>query len=101
MAIKTETEFYRRAMSELNEKGEGYTSGALYWQLNDIWQGASWASIGTIVMGKKSAYRQWHLAVDIDRHRHGHECDHKCGHGHGYKHGWRYRHEQGKGHRQT
>lgn len=45
VAIKTETEFYRRAMSELNEKGEGYTSGALYWQLNDIWQGASWASI--------------------------------------------------------
>ncbi|XP_045607068.2 beta-mannosidase isoform X1 [Procambarus clarkii] len=45
MAIKTETEFYRRGMSEVAENGEGYTSGALYWQLNDIWQGASWASI--------------------------------------------------------
>ncbi|XP_042213967.1 beta-mannosidase-like isoform X2 [Homarus americanus] len=45
MAIKTQTEFYRRGMSELNDNGEGYTSGALYWQLNDIWQGASWASI--------------------------------------------------------
>ncbi|KAK8396338.1 hypothetical protein O3P69_005403 [Scylla paramamosain] len=45
VAIKVETEIYRRWMSEINEKGEGYTSGALYWQLDDIWQGASWASI--------------------------------------------------------
>lgn len=45
VAVKVETEIYRRWMSEVNEKGEGYTSGALYWQLNDIWQGASWASI--------------------------------------------------------
>ncbi|XP_071518434.1 beta-mannosidase isoform X1 [Panulirus ornatus] len=45
VAVKTETEFYRRWMSELAENGEGYTSGALYWQLNDIWPGASWASI--------------------------------------------------------
>ncbi|XP_068243151.1 beta-mannosidase isoform X2 [Palaemon carinicauda] len=45
MAIKTESEFYRRGMSAINSKGEGYISGALYWQTNDIWQGASWASI--------------------------------------------------------
>lgn len=45
MAIKTESEFYRRGWSGLNDDGRGYTSGALYWQLNDIWQGASWASI--------------------------------------------------------
>ncbi|XP_076069531.1 beta-mannosidase isoform X2 [Oratosquilla oratoria] len=45
VAIKTETEFYRRGMSSLNENGEGFTMGALYWQLNDIWQGASWSSI--------------------------------------------------------
>ena len=46
MAIQTETEFYRRWMSSMTSSGEGFTSGALYWQLNDIWQGASWASIG-------------------------------------------------------
>jgi beta-mannosidase len=44
MAMKTETEFYRRSRLEL-EDGEGHTMGALYWQLNDIWQAPSWASI--------------------------------------------------------
>lgn len=43
--VKTQTEFYRRSQSELIE-GKGHTMGALYWQLNDIWQGPSWSSIG-------------------------------------------------------
>ncbi|KAM6961248.1 beta-mannosidase [Aplochiton taeniatus] len=42
--IKTQTEFYRRSQSEILE-GKGHTMGALYWQLNDIWQGPSWSSI--------------------------------------------------------
>lgn len=46
MAVRVETEFYRRCKSDVDDKGEGFTSGALYWQLNDIWQGASWSSIG-------------------------------------------------------
>lgn len=45
VATKVETQIYRRWMSDINEEGKGYTSGALYWQLDDIWQGASWASI--------------------------------------------------------
>ncbi|XP_007172997.2 beta-mannosidase isoform X1 [Balaenoptera acutorostrata] len=42
--VKTETEFYRRSRSEI-VYGEGQTMGALYWQLNDIWQAPSWSSL--------------------------------------------------------
>ncbi|XP_072439843.1 beta-mannosidase isoform X1 [Chiloscyllium punctatum] len=42
--IKAQTEFYRRSQSEIVD-GQGLTMGALYWQLNDIWQAPSWASI--------------------------------------------------------
>lgn len=43
--VKTETEFYRRSRSEIVD-GKGQTMGALYWQLNDIWQAPSWSSLG-------------------------------------------------------
>ncbi|PIK35662.1 putative beta-mannosidase isoform X2 [Apostichopus japonicus] len=44
LCIKFETEHYRRLQS-LIESGEGHCMGALYWQLNDIWQAPTWASI--------------------------------------------------------
>ncbi|XP_078660192.1 beta-mannosidase-like [Branchiostoma floridae x Branchiostoma belcheri] len=44
MCIKTESEFYRRSRSEI-VNGMGHTMGALYWQLNDIWQGPTWSSL--------------------------------------------------------
>lgn len=42
--VKTQTEFYRRSRTEVVE-GKGHIMGALYWQLNDIWQAPSWSSI--------------------------------------------------------
>ncbi|XP_069341566.1 beta-mannosidase isoform X1 [Eulemur rufifrons] len=42
--VKAETEFYLRSRSEV-VAGQGRTMGALYWQLNDIWQAPSWASL--------------------------------------------------------
>jgi len=43
--IKTETEHYRRIRNECSTTTSGCTMGTLYWQANDIWQGASWASL--------------------------------------------------------
>ena len=33
----------------LDDVGRGMTMGAMYWQLNDIWQAPTWASLGMSV----------------------------------------------------
>ena len=46
IGMKTETEHYRRWQNHLDDQGQGYTMGALYWMLADIWQAPTWASLG-------------------------------------------------------
>eukprot|EP01106_Pelomyxa_sp_JSP_P016847 TRINITY_DN649_c0_g1_i4.p1 TRINITY_DN649_c0_g1~~TRINITY_DN649_c0_g1_i4.p1 ORF type:complete len:407 (+),score=94.86 TRINITY_DN649_c0_g1_i4:143-1363(+) len=41
LCIKFETEHYRR----IKDESPGHTMGAIYWQLNDIWQGPTWSSL--------------------------------------------------------
>ncbi|KAK7092217.1 beta-mannosidase-like [Littorina saxatilis] len=45
MAVKAETEHYRRHQGSLQDDGRGLTMGAMYWMLNDIWQAPTYASI--------------------------------------------------------
>ncbi|GJQ66746.1 hypothetical protein Trydic_g4686 [Trypoxylus dichotomus] len=45
VGMKQQTEFYRIWRSNLNNAGQGLSMGALYWQLNDVWEAPSWSGI--------------------------------------------------------
>jgi len=64
-SLRVESEHYRRHRSSINEKGEGMTMGALYWQLNDIWPGASWTSLEFGGKWKMSHYFAEKFFADI------------------------------------
>lgn len=42
---KNEVEHFRRIRTDCSETVPGCNMGRMYWQTNDIWQGASWAAI--------------------------------------------------------
>lgn len=46
--MRIQTEWYRKHRNTLLKDGRGLTMGALYWQLNDVWQAPTWSSIGSI-----------------------------------------------------
>lgn len=45
LMIQTQTEHYRRLRSQVFSDNRGLCMGALYWQLNDVWQAPTWSSI--------------------------------------------------------
>lgn len=45
IAVRTQSEHYRRYRSRLTSTGLGNTMCALYWQLNDVWAAPTWSSI--------------------------------------------------------
>lgn len=45
VAVKSQTEFYLRNRQPDYRVGTGMTYGAMYWQLNDVWQAPTWSSI--------------------------------------------------------
>lgn len=47
-----ETEYYRQWRSYVDNEFKGYTMGALYWQLNDVWVAPTWSGIGKSIKKK-------------------------------------------------
>jgi beta-mannosidase len=45
VGYKVEVEHFRRIRSECSADTPGCNMGRMYWQTNDMWQGASWAAI--------------------------------------------------------
>lgn len=45
LGYKIEVEYFRAIRTDCSETVPGCNMGRMYWQTNDIWQGASWAAI--------------------------------------------------------
>lgn len=64
-SLRVQSESYRQSRSSVNKAGEGNTMGALYWQLNDVWQAPSWSSIDTDGRWKMLHYYAKHFFAPI------------------------------------
>ena len=53
---KTEVEFFRTLRYQCTSSKPGCMMGQMYWQTNDIWPGASWASMDWLAHYKMSQY---------------------------------------------
>ncbi|XP_050404804.2 beta-mannosidase isoform X1 [Patella vulgata] len=61
MTMRVETEHYRRHTNWLGADGRGLTMGAMFWQINDIWQAPTWASIDYDLKWKMIHYYARHF----------------------------------------
>ncbi|KAI6241675.1 Mannanase [Aphelenchoides fujianensis] len=65
IALRTETEHYRRHRSSLTAEGLGHTMCALYWQLNDVWAAPTWSSIDFDHRWKAAHYHARHMFAPV------------------------------------
>lgn len=65
LALRTQTEHYRRLRGALDAAGLGQTMCALYWQLNDVWAGTTWASLDFHQRWKAAHYHARHMFAEL------------------------------------
>merc|ERR1711988_1129467 len=65
VGYKTETEHFRRIRTLCSKDTPGCNMGRMYWQTNDIWQGASWAAMDYTGRYKMVQYFTQHFYAPV------------------------------------